>query len=345
MKVSKVSKKCVAFLLSFTLVFSMFGTFVVTSAASEDDSYVVVKETDGTALSVGETWYDLDTSGVEAGTDFEATAYYIRSDVDANFKAWTRPSDTNFHTTGAYKLVTSDGVVTEGTANTSAFMTIPAGFEGWVLFEKAGFVNCWGGTQVISDYTIDEISQFGVYYSKMNNSQTGGLVVDTCAFVLDEEAFLDYSHSEAGTFRDVTFAKLSSESSFNEATEQWNLYPIPEVPARVPGTEGDTTFDAKYEINGVTYRGTFVRSDDTKGLCLKIPATSLPAGADDVLVTIKAGEYSPSGDTAGIRITEDFVLYLHDGNVSQYVGDAVCQTDCGEYVIEEADTVEIDGVT
>ena len=199
MKVSKVSKKCVAFLLSFTLVFSMFGTFVVTSAASEDDSYVVVKETDGTALSVGETWYDLDTSGVEAGTDFEATAYYIRSDVDANFKAWTRPSDTNFHTTGAYKLVTSDGVVTEGTADTSAFMTIPAGFEGWVLFEKDGFVNCWGGTQVISDYTIDEISQFGVYYSKMDNSQTGGLVVDTCAFVMDVDAFLRASSEDEPT--------------------------------------------------------------------------------------------------------------------------------------------------
>ena len=146
---------------------------------------------------------------------------------------------------------------------------------------------------------------------------------------------------EDDTYKTVTILQLGADSGFDTADNEWDVYAIPQQ--KVPGIEGVTTFDATYEIDGTEYSGTFTRSDDTNGLYLTIPADNLAADADDVFVTIKAGEYDSSGTSAGINIKEDFTIYVYNGSLTQYAGDVTCETDEDTYVIEEADTVEIDG--
>ena len=156
---------------------------------------------------------------------------------------------------------------------------------------------------------------------------------------------VDYFVSEEGTFRDITLVKLGTDSGFNSETSVWDIYPIPDNPTNVPGAEGVTTFDAAYEIDGTSYTGTFTRSNNTNGLYITIPASELPSDADGVIVTIKAGEYAPNGTTAGICITEDYAIYLHEGEMTQYEGEEHCEADDEVYVVGEGDDIMIDGVS
>ena len=156
---------------------------------------------------------------------------------------------------------------------------------------------------------------------------------------------VDYFVSEEGTFRDVTIATYSNNSAFNAEKNAWDIYPVPKNPTGVPGTENETTFEVSYEINGTKYTGAFYRADNTKGLYFSIPATQLSSSANGDIVTIKAGEYSPNGVTAGIRITEDYSIYFHNGAVTEYEGEEVCEADNGVYTVGEGENIMIDGET
>ena len=155
----------------------------------------------------------------------------------------------------------------------------------------------------------------------------------------------DYFVSEEGTFRDVTIAQHSDDSAFNTTTSAWDIYPIPENPTGVPGAEGITTFEVSCDIDGTEYQVTFTRSDNTKGLYFTIPAEQLPSNADGTIVTIKAGEYAPNGVTAGIRITEDYSIYLNEGTLTEYEGEVKCEADSGAYIVEDKTDIAIDGVS
>ncbi len=192
-----------------------------------------------------------------------------------------------------------------------------------------------------SNVAKDSNGNLGRFIIGLRTYDTAG--TSTCYFdsiIIDG---FDYFVSEEGTFRDVTIAKHGDESAFNTETNMWNIYPIPEKPTGVPGQEGITTFEVDCDIDGIAYKSTFVRSDNTKGLSMTIPAGQLPAAADGVIVTIKAGEYAPNGVTAGIRITQDYAIYLHKGELMEYEGEFLCEADNGVYVVEEGENIMIDG--
>lgn len=154
------------------------------------------------------------------------------------------------------------------------------------------------------------------------------------------------------SFKETTIAKVHSTSTYNEEEARWYIYTVPTKPSVVPGTPWSTTFDAIYEIDGTSYNGVFVRANNTEGLALRIPSLELPANADGVTVTVKAGEYAASDRSAGIQITEDFTFYLIDGAVTTdydfndpaFTSTVYCDIDHETYVVKDADTVIIDGV-
>lgn len=155
------------------------------------------------------------------------------------------------------------------------------------------------------------------------------------------------------SFKETTIGKIHSASSYKADEQRWYIYTIPTKPAAVPGTPWSTMFDAVYEIDGTRCEGVFVRANNTEGLALRIPGEQLPADADGVTVTIKAGEYAASDRSAGIHIVEDFTFYLIDGAVTvdydfnnpAFTSGVYCDVDHDTYVIDDADTVTIDGET
>lgn len=155
------------------------------------------------------------------------------------------------------------------------------------------------------------------------------------------------------SFKETTISSVHSASAFNEDEDCWYIYTIPAKPSAVPGTAWSTKFDVTYEIDGTSYNGVFVRANNTEGLALCIPGTELPANADGVTVTVKAGEYESSDRSAGIQLTEDFTFYLIDGAVTTdydfnnpaFTSNVYCDVDHETYVVDDADTVTIDGTT
>lgn len=330
-------------------------------------------------VTVGSAKLEPDTYDFN-GTDFDTTVYASEGNgVLTSGNLATKLTDTSAVATGF-----ADGVYGGCSANYVSFpvcfpqaidlsrvmsikvrMYVPTELDGANsrirIFTDEIVANA---TYADASYKDDMGGVYGAWYemdittllkdsriTKDSNGNLGRFIIGfrtygnyTCYFDSIIIEGFDYFVSEEGTFRDVTFSKLGQASQFNTTTNAWDIYPVPENPISVPGQEGITTFNVDCDIDGAKYEAVFTRSDNVKGLYMVIPEIHLPHDADGVVVTIQAGEYAPNGVTAGIRITEDYEIYLHKGDLTTYQGEVLCEADNGSYVVGEGDNIKIDGV-
>lgn len=152
---------------------------------------------------------------------------------------------------------------------------------------------------------------------------------------------------------DVTFEKIGAASKVNGSV--WNMYPTPYNSSSTLGTPWTSSWaDVAYEIDGVAYTTTMKRANNSEGMYFSIDSTVLDPAADGVTIVIKAGTYlSNTANDPSIRITEDFTFYVIGGSpTTNFDFDdpaftATVETDIalGAYVVDDAETVAINGVT
>ena len=316
-----------------------------------DDTYTLkVVSNDGTTLVTScEVTGSYSLSGNISNRASESSSYYYNIYLGDN-TVW---SDSNTKFQGTF---TNNSELLENYFISSTATAEEMKAEGWMLRrynldELKGLrfycpQTCWDFET--GDYVIFKKGLPVSYTTTSGKTKTTYLDKDY-GFVYDAETqkftYDATLGNEVKQYVSLTISQLGSDSGYDATSNAWKFYAVPKEPAKVPGEEGATTFGAKYEIDGVEHSGTFTRSDDANGLYLTIPVAHLAADADDVLVTIKAGKYDSNETVEGIDIQEDFIVYVYKGSPIAYAGDVVRETHDSVYVVNEADTVKIDGTS
>lgn len=258
---------------------------------------------------------------------------------------------------------------TEGWHGYDCSATAPA-----VVGDKNGNVSYTGTSDTVNFYqdgTKLYLIIWGAYTNANKFAEGDTISVPECTLTLAEDtsksvklekALLRYNGerwladtgASGGTvlYSKVTLSQVSPASSISGG--EWSLYPVPEKPSEVPGTPWQTKFlDVEYEVDGVPYKTDAIRANNSEGLYMKIPGTALDPAASNSLLKIKKGKYASSDGSYGIEITEDFLIVVSNGSFStefdpsgeQYTGTVRCNLDVKDYVVTDAQDVQIDGET
>lgn len=199
-------------------------------------------------------------------------------------------------------------------------------------------------TTVTYTYTPEKDIKAAIYMEVGNGTATMWVDNLSVSYVTTEPV-TEGQPVESGK---VTVRKPGT-ASFDETADAWKIYTIPMNPGKVPGTEDETTFEhVKLVVGGTECEGSYQRADDSNGLCLSISSKLLPADADKVAITVKAGDYTSSDGKVSLKIATDYEMFLYGKNFYRYKGEVYHESDNGAYVIDvksDNQSVLIDGVS
>ena len=179
---------------------------------TEQNTYVKLVKEGVSGYGSAMNWFKNDntlpsnlTFIMETGKEGETGIAFWISTKDSgngfNTKIRLMPHDKKDGTERCWRLVQSapfylcqDGIIEEATIDTAQMLTVPGGFEGWVILPYDAFEHHWGVAKgdddaAVSNYTIDPATVYvlDLYYG--NQSVTKAIQIDEIGYFTDAEEF------------------------------------------------------------------------------------------------------------------------------------------------------------